>query len=39
MKTRESMIQLARFKSEESRRKVNDLEAMIRDFEAMISGS
>ena len=35
MKSRETMIQLVRFKAEEKRKKVVDLEAMIRDFESM----
>jgi len=35
MKSRETMIQLFRFKTEEKRRKLIDLETMIRDFESM----
>ena len=35
MKSRDTMIQLVRFKTEEKRKKVADLETMIRDFEGM----
>jgi flagellar export protein FliJ len=35
MKSRETMIQLFRFKADEKRRKLIDLENMIRDFESM----
>jgi flagellar export protein FliJ len=35
MKSRDTMIQLVRFKAEEKRKKVADLETMIRDFESM----
>lgn len=35
MKSRDSMMQLLRFKTEEKRKKVADLETMIRDFENM----
>ena len=35
MKSRDTMVQLVRFKTEEKRKKVADLETMIRDFEGM----
>ena len=35
MKSRDTMVQLVRFKTEEKRKKVADLETMIRDFESM----
>ena len=35
MKSRDTMLQLVRFKTEEKRKKVADLETMIRDFEGM----
>ena len=35
MKSRDTMVQLVRFKTEEKRKKVSDLETMIRDFEGM----
>ena len=35
MKSRDTMVQLVRFKTEEKRKKVADLEMMIRDFEGM----
>ncbi|KAB2851428.1 MAG: flagellar export protein FliJ [Hyphomicrobiaceae bacterium] len=35
MKSREALVQLARFKAEETRKKIADLEVMVRDFELM----
>ena len=35
MKSREALVQLARFKVEETRKKIADLEVMVRDFELM----
>jgi flagellar protein FliJ len=35
MKSRDTMVQLVRFKTEEKRKKVADLETMIRDFDGM----
>lgn len=35
MKSRDTMVQLVRFKTEEKRKKVSDLETMVRDFEGM----
>lgn len=36
MKSRDTMMQLVRFKTEEKRKKVADLETMIRDFDGMV---
>ena len=35
MKSRDAILQLARFKVEETRKKIADLEVMVRDFDLM----